>query len=242
MSWQQLDDIWISRPSNPKALLQFIGGSGLGATPQLSYRRLLEALTKQGWLVHCWPFVPNFDHQFLAVEAWRSFRKIQQKQEIKLPCLRVGHSMGCKLHLLAPDQGRGCKGQVHMSFNNFSAERSIPFFSELAPRFGIVSEFSPAPAETLEIISKILGPKQQLIIKFRDDQLDQSQILYSCLKNLDNSSVKQLELAGDHLTPASAGLRQQFFGGITDGARQRELNRLAVSITEWWNSQASLRN
>ena len=203
MSWQQLDDIWISRPSNPKALLQFIGGSGLGATPQLSYRRLLEALTKQGWLVHCWPFVPNFDHQFLAVEAWRSFRKIQQKQEIKLPCLRVGHSMGCKLHLLAPDQGRGCKGQVHMSFNNFSAERSIPLFSELAPRFGIV---------------------------------------YSCLKNLDNSSVKLLELAGDHLTPASAGLRQQFFGGITDGARQRELNRLAVSITEWWNSQASLRN
>ncbi len=238
MGWQQLGELWVYRPMEPKALIQFIGGSGLGATPQLSYRRLLEALAEQGWLIHCWPFVPNFDHQYLAVNAWRSFRAEQQN----LACLRLGHSMGCKLHLLAPDQGRGCKAQAHMSFNNFSAGRSIPFFNELAPRLGITSEFSPGPDETMQIISDIKAPKDQLIIKFKSDELDQSNLLLKCLNKNPSSNVKQLELSGDHLTPASAGLRQQFLAGITDGSRQRQLNRLAAAITEWWNTQASLRN
>ena len=82
----------------------------------------------------------------------------------------------------------------------------------------------------------------QLIIKFKSDELDQSNLLLKCLNKNPSNNVKQLELSGDHLTPASAGFRQQFLAGITDGSRQRQLNRLAAAITEWWNTQASLRN
>jgi hypothetical protein len=201
----------------------------------------LEALANQGWLIHAWPFVPSFDHQLLAVQAWQVFRKKQMNMD-PMPCLRLGHSMGCKLNLLAPDQGRGCNGQAHMSFNNYSAERSIPLFNQLAPRLGIVSEFSPGPTETMEIISTIKAPKNQLIIKFRDDQIDQSQQLLAAIEQNNDCSAQLLELVGDHLSPASAGLRQQFLGGFNDGLRQRQINRLASSITQWWNHQVSLRN
>ena len=120
-AWRQRDDLWTHGPAQPKGVLQFLGGSGLGASPQLSYRRLLEALSSRGWLVQCWSYLPSFDHQLLAVQAWRSFRCQRQSD---LPVLRLGHSMGCKLHLLAPDQGRGCSGEALLSFNNFSADRS----------------------------------------------------------------------------------------------------------------------
>jgi len=94
----------------------------------------------------------------------------------------------------------------------------------------------------MQIISDIKAPKNQLIIKFKSDELDQSNLLLKCLNKNPSNNVKQLELSGDHLTPASAGFRQQFLAGITDGSRQRQLNRLAAAITEWWNTQASLRN
>ncbi|HCX54410.1 MAG TPA: alpha/beta hydrolase, partial [Synechococcus sp. UBA9887] len=47
---------------------------------------------------------------------------------------------------------------------------------------------------------------------------------------------------GDHLTPASAGLRQQWLGGLGDGPRQRELNRLAEAIEQWWQQRGGIRS
>ncbi|MFN5464968.1 MAG: alpha/beta hydrolase, partial [Cyanobacteriota bacterium] len=43
-----------------------------------------------------------------------------------------------------------------------------------------------------------------------------------------------LELPGDHLTPASAGLRRQLLGDWADDpSRQRQIDRLAEAIAGW---------
>ena len=59
-NWRQLGSIWQLRPAEPTGLIEFIGGSYLAATPQLSYRRLLEDLAADGLAVHAWAYVPGF--------------------------------------------------------------------------------------------------------------------------------------------------------------------------------------
>ena len=53
-NWRQLGAIWQRRPAEPTGLIEFIGGSYLAATPQISYRRLLEDLAAEGLAVHAW--------------------------------------------------------------------------------------------------------------------------------------------------------------------------------------------
>ena len=56
-NWRQLGSIWQLRPAEPAGLVEFIGGSYLAATPQISYRRLLEELAADGLAVHAWSYV-----------------------------------------------------------------------------------------------------------------------------------------------------------------------------------------
>ena len=61
MSWRQRGSLWLLEPpaAPARGVIQFIGGSYLAATPQLSYRRLLEALTRQGLAIQAWSYVPG---------------------------------------------------------------------------------------------------------------------------------------------------------------------------------------
>lgn len=232
MNWRQRGSLWCLKPSDPLGCVAFIGGSYLAATPQLSYRRLLEALARRGLEIHAWSYVPGFDHQAQANEAWRLFRAARPEA---LPALRLGHSLGCKLHLLAPDNGRGCSGLVALSFNNFSAERSVPLLAELGPRLGISSEFSPSPSETLRLVGRNYRQPRNLLVRFNRDGIDQSRRLLAVLQERPDDHTQLLELPGDHLTPASAGLRQNILGSWADDpARQRQIDALAETICRWW--------
>ena len=240
-SWRQFGSIWQLRPSQPWGQVDFIGGSYLAATPQISYRRLLEALARRGMAIHAWSYVPGFDHQAQANEAWRTFR--QRRDPDQPPPLRLGHSLGCKLHLLAPDNGRGCSALAAMSFNNFSAERSVPLLAELGPALGVTSEFSPSPEETLRLIERNYKQANTLLVRFKSDQLDQSPRLLQVLQQRSRDHSQLIERAGDHLTPASAGLRQNLLGGWADDpARQRELDQLADQLLQWWKPLDQTRN
>lgn len=231
MNWQQRGSIWCLQPPEPHGLVEFIGGSYLAATPQLSYRRLLEALARQGLTVHAWSYVPGFDHQAQANEAWRTFRQLRGN----LPVLRMGHSLGCKLHLLAPDNGRGCSAMTALSFNNFSAERSVPLLAELGPKLGISSEFSPSPQQTLQLVASGYRQPRNLLVRFNRDTIDQSQRLLAVLQARAGDQSQLQELAGDHLTPASAGLRQNLLGSWADDpSRQRQIDALALLVSRWW--------
>jgi hypothetical protein len=244
--WRQRGAIWTlesaARGTGEAPLLEFIGGSYLAATPQLSYRRLLEALAGRGWAVHAWSYVPGFDHQRQAVEAWREFRRLRRADtqaagelESRRPVLRLGHSLGCKLHLLAPDGGRACRGLVALSFNNFSAERSVPLLAEMGQQLGFRSEFSPSPEETLRQVSDNYHQSRNLLVRFRRDNLDQSGRLLAALQRRAEDRSELVELPGDHLTPASAGLRRNLLGDWADDpARQRQIDGLAEQILAWF--------
>ena len=233
MSWRQRGSLWTLQPPDPIGRVDVIGGSYRAATPQLSYRRLLEALARQGLAVWAWSYVPGFDHQAQANEAWRAFRA----ERCGLPVLRLGHSLGCKLHLLAPDNGRGCSGLAALSFNNFSAERSVPLLADLGPRLGISSEFSPSPEETLRLVGRDYRQPRNLLVRFNRDGIDQSPRLLAQLQQRPGDASSLVELPGDHLTPASAGLRQNLLGRWADDpARQRQIDRLAQLISDWWRS------
>ena len=239
MSWRQRGSLWmLEPPGGPPArgVIQFIGGSYLAATPQLSYRRLLEALARQGLAIQAWSYVPGFDHQAQANEAWKLFRSARPEA---LPALRLGHSLGCKLHLLAPDNGRGCSGLAALSFNNFSAERSVPLLAELGPRLGIQSEFSPSPSETLRLVGANYRQPRNMLVRFNRDGIDQSRRLQAVLQARAQDQTQLLELPGDHLTPASAGLRQNLLGAWADDpSRQRQIDALAETISRWWSQAA----
>jgi hypothetical protein len=235
--WQQQGPLWCLNPEEPRGLIEFIGGTGLALTPQLSYRRLLEALAREGVQVRAWGYVPGFDHQAQDNEAWRAFRQARERRPrpAGAPPLRLGHSLGCKLHLLAPDGGRGSGALVALCFNNFAAERSIPLLADLAPRLGFSSEFSPSPKETLRLIASSYGQARNLLVRFNRDQIDQSEDLLAVLRNRPGDRSKLLELSGDHLTPASAGVRQNLLGSWADDpARVRQMRQLCEQILGWW--------
>ena len=230
--WRQRGDIWELEPAAlERGTLEFIGGSYLAASPQLSYRRLLEALASLGWRVRAWSYVPGFDHQNQANLAWRRFRQLRGAEGA---VLRLGHSLGCKLHLLAPDGGRGSSALVALSFNNFSAERSIPLLAELGQQFNFRSEFSPSPEETLKQVARNYRQPRNLLVRFNRDQIDQSKRLLGVLQARPDDASELQELPGDHLAPASAGLRQNLLGKWADDpARQQALERIARSIDTW---------
>ena len=230
--WRQRGDIWELEPAAlERGTLEFIGGSYLAASPQLSYRRLLEALAGLGWRVRAWSYVPGFDHQDQANLAWRRFRQLRGANGA---VLRLGHSLGCKLHLLAPDGGRGSSALVALSFNNFSAERSIPLLAELGQQFNFRSEFSPSPEQTLTQVALTYRQPRNLLVRFNRDQIDQSKRLIGVLQARPEDASELQELPGDHLAPASAGLRQNLLGKWADDpARQQALERIARTIDTW---------
>ena len=234
--WRSAGDLWLLDPpvaAEDAPLLEFIGGSYLAATPQISYRRLLECLAQLGWRVRAWSYVPGFDHQQQANAAWRRFRELRQQSKLAA-VLRLGHSLGCKLHLLAPDGGRSSLGLAALSFNNFSAERSVPLLAEFGQQLGFRSEFSPSPAATLELVERVYRQPRNLLVRFADDQLDQSDALLAVLRRRSNDATELCDLPGDHLSPASGGLRKQLLGGWADDpARVRRIAAIAAAINGW---------
>ena len=234
---RRIGQTWCNWPSQPKAVIEIIGGSYLATSPNISYRKLIEGLANHNLAVHAWSYLPGLDHQSQANNAWKSLRnckkKLQERIGNDLQSIRIGHSLGCKLHLLAPDGGRNCKALVALSFNNFTADRSIPMLGELAPRLGFRSEFSPSPKETMRLIqSHYLQPKN-LLIKFEDDDIDQSDELLKCLKGRtdDESDIRLLH--GNHLTPVSAGIKRSLLGEwAQDNNKSNTLKILVKTITD----------
>ena len=243
-NWRRLGDCWVLWPRQTRGVVEFLGGSYLAATPQISYRRLLEGLAEQGLAVHAWSYVPGFDHQLQAREAWDAMRqarsRLEQRDGRLWTPVRLGHSLGCKLHLLAPDGGRGSRSLIALSFNNFTADQSIPLLGVVAPSLGVSTEFSPSPQETLRLIQLHYLQPRYLLIRFGTDALDQSEDLLAALQARTADATTFRQQQGDHLTPASAGLRRQFLGDWAEGPdRQRQVRQLQNLIMSWGFADAS---
>tara|TARA_B100000945_G_scaffold160303_1_gene128732 strand:- start:786 stop:1508 length:723 start_codon:yes stop_codon:yes gene_type:complete len=207
-------------PSNPKKIIEFIGGSYLASNPDITYKRFIESLLLKNYAVHAYKYIPQFDHQELSIKAWKDFKTCKQllskRLNQDLPTLRIGHSLGCKLHLIAPDGGRNCERFISISFNNFSANNSIPFLKKISRNLDFNSEFSPSPKRTFNIIQKTYIQNNNLLIKFDSDKLDQTESLISCLKKRTNDKSNRIMLKGNHTLIASAGLRANYLGKWAD--------------------------
>ena len=207
-------------PSNPKKIIEFIGGSYLASKPDLAYKRFIESLIDKNYAVHAYKYTPQFDHQELAIKAWKDFKNCQRllskRIGISIPSIRIGHSLGCKLHLISPDGGRNCEKFISISFNNFSANKSIPFLKQLSQKLEFNSEFSPSPEKTYGIIEKTYNQKNNFLIKFNSDELDQTDRLLSCLRSRKEDNSKGIKLKGTHTIIASAGLRGNLLGDWAD--------------------------
>ena len=86
---------------------------------------------------------------------------------------------------------------------------------------------------TLQLIEGSSRNAKNLLVRFKSDQLDQSPRLLQVLQQRSRDQSLLIKRAGDHLTSASAGTRQNLLEGWADDpARQRELNQLADQLLQ----------
>ncbi|MDX2214182.1 MAG: DUF1350 family protein [Oculatellaceae cyanobacterium bins.114] len=250
MIWQEISGNWVLVPPRPIAIIHFLGGAFVAAAPQVTYRSLLEFLAAEGYVIVATPFVNTLDHTAIARETGKTFNialEHLQNQVFKkryLPIYGVGHSMGCKLHLLIGSlfpQERA--GNILMSFNNYPVRRSIPFveqFYQFAPNLSI--EFIPSPEETNDLIERRYQVRRNLLIKFTDDDLDQTKPLTEALLNCFPDMTALKILKGNHLTPLGQDVKWQTgsvftpLDAIGQFVRQevyRDFNQLKQNMLMW---------
>ena len=238
-TFRSINDVFCQWPSKPVGLIEIIGGSYISIKPEVTYKRLISGFLQRNFAVHSWSYIPNFDHQSQANNAWKQFRLSRNilKKRVGLikKSIRLGHSLGCKLHLLAPDGGRNCSGLVAISFNNFKADKSIPMFRKMSKRLNFQTEFSPSPIETLNLIKEHYEQVNNLLIRFKNDNLDQNNLLLKSLKERDSDKSEIVQLDGNHLTPVSLGLRERLLNSNLKSSLKYKRIDLIVDQINYWN-------
>lgn len=251
MDWQELYGNWILVPDRPTAIVHFLGGAFVATAPQLTYRRLLEYLAAQGYAIVATPFVNTFDHAEIAKSVLQNFDRALETLQSRiirryLPIYGMGHSMGCKLHLLIGSLSTVERaGNILISFNNYAARDAVPLVDQLtqflSPQVFSV-EFKPSPLETNQIIRDRYQVRRNLVIKFSNDTIDQSLPLAEILEQRFPGMATSKRLAGTHLTPLGPDLKWQTgqvftpFDAIGQWMRQeiyRELHQLEKTILLW---------
>jgi hypothetical protein len=250
MDWQEVSGSSVLIPRRPKGIVHFLGGAFVATAPQVTYRLLLEHLGRQGYAVIATPFVNTLDHTAIARDVLNRFETTLDRLKATtvlskryLPIYGMGHSMGCKLHLLIGSLfSVERNGNILISFNNYPARRAIPFIEQLDidKRFDI--EFTPSPLETNELIAQRYQVRRNLLIKFTNDDIDQTASLTQVLQQRFPDMVAVQTLTGNHLTPLGqdvnwkAGAVYTPFDAIGQWMKQeiyRDLNQLKLVILRW---------
>ncbi len=237
-TFRRISDVSCQWPPRPVGLIELIGGSYISIKPEVTYKRLVSSLLKKKFAVHSWSYIPNLDHQLQANFAWKQFRQSRKILENRVglisKSIRLGHSLGCKLQLLAPDGGRNCDGLIAISFNNFKANKSIPLLRKMSKKLNFQTEFSPSPSETLNLVREQYEQINNLLIKFTNDNLDQNDLLLKSLKDRPSDKSKIIHLEGNHLTPVSLGLSEKLLkSNVQSSLKYKKIDLLVDQITQW---------
>ena len=217
MKWQKISGSSVLIPSSPIMVIHFLGGAFVGTAPGFTYRWLLEELGKSGCVVIATPFVNTLDHFAVARSVLNRFENILDylhthnllKQRY-LPIYGIGHSMGCKLHLLIGSLfGVERAGNILISFNNYPVRSAIPFLKHIDINNSFNLEFTPSPEETQILIAKDYKIRRNLLIKFKKDDIDETLVLNPVLQKKFSNVVALLRLSGNHLTPLGQELKWQ---------------------------------
>ncbi|HZG40055.1 MAG TPA: DUF1350 family protein [Nodosilinea sp.] len=254
MNWQEVAGNWILVPPNPTAIVHFLGGAFVAAAPSVTYQWLLENLARQGYVVVATPFINTFDHTAIAQEVLVTFDQAMRYLDKRvlndygnLPIYGLGHSMGCKVHLLINSLWQVERaGNIYMSFNNYPARRSIPFLEQVVqfnPAFNV--EFTPDPESTLALVRDRYPVGRNLLIKFRSDTLDQTRPLSEVLVRRFGELTTVQILQGSHTTPIAQEFGWQpgpsfspldAVGQFMQQEFYRDLTRLRRNLLTWLNA------
>lgn len=217
MSWREVSGNWIWMPARPTAIVHFLGGAFVASAPQLTYRMLLETLGQRGYIVVATPFINTFDHREIAQEVRITFEQAlhylhrQGLSPGSLPVYGIGHSMGCKIHLLINSLHAAERaGNIFIACSNASARRSVPFLDQvlnLSPTLDV--EFTPSPEETLGLVRDRYPTARNLLIKFRRDDIDETRPLHDVLMQRFPQLTSLQILPGTHTTPLTQDIPWQ---------------------------------
>ncbi len=253
MEWQEISGSWVLLPSQPIGIIHFLGGAFVATAPHITYRWLLEQLGRAGYAVIATSFVnTTLDHGAIARVVLNRFEYILERLQTRnifagryLPIYGLGHSMGCKLHLLIgslfPVERAG---NILLSFNNYPVNRAIPFAQQLNLTPALNLEFIPSPEETKLIITEDYNIRRNLLIKFSQDNIDQTLELKPILQARFPNLVAIKTLPGNHTTPLAQDITWQAgenftpFDAIGQWMKQemyRDLHRLHQEIMLWLN-------
>ncbi|AUT00089.1 hypothetical protein CLI64_06685 [Nostoc sp. CENA543] len=250
MDWKEIRGNWVLIPPNPVGIIHFLGGAFVATAPHLTYRWLLEQIAAKGYVIIATPFVNTLDHIAIAKTVLLNFDRTIERlsdsgalRKAYLPAYGLGHSMGCKLHLLIgslfPVERAG---NILISFNNYAAKDAIPLVEQFNSALTI--EFTPSPLETNKIVQEGYQVRRNLLIKFQNDNLDQSTVLTKILKARFPEMVTAQILPGNHTTPLGQDIKWQTGSSFTplDALGQwfrqevyRDLNQLKNSLLLWLN-------
>jgi len=250
MDWKEIQGNWVLIPRNPIGIIHFLGGAFVATAPHLTYRWLLEQLAEKGYVVIATPFVNTLDHIAIAKSVHLNFdRVIERLQDSSalrkryLPIYGLGHSMGCKLHLLIGSLlSVERAGNILISFNNYAARDAIPLVEQFNTTFAI--EFTPSPLETNKLVQERYNVRRNLLITFSNDTLDQSAGLKEILQQRFPEMVTVQTLPGSHVTPLGQDVKWQPGASFTpiDALGQwfkqevyRDLNQLKRAMLLWLN-------
>ena len=252
MDWQEISGSSILLPQRPIGTVHFLGGAFVGTAPNITYRWLLEQLGKEGFVVIATPFVNSLDHIAIARSVLNRFESILERLQATnalgqryLPIYGIGHSLGCKLHLLIGSLFSVERaGNILISFNNYPVRRAIPFIEQLDVDSTFNLEFTPSPLETNKLIANSYEIRRNLLIQFNSDDIDQTATLNPVLQERFPNMVALLTLTGNHLTPLGQDIDWKVgevftpFDAIGQWVKQgfsRDLNQLKQEIIQWLN-------
>ena len=278
MDWRDVRGNWLLLPDNPRAMIHFLGGAFVAGAPHLTYRWLLEQLAREGYAIVATSFINTMDHSAIARQVLLTFDRAQDYLDTRLglrhlPIYGMGHSMGCKVHLLIGslfEEERA--GNIFMAFNNFPARRSIPLveeFTQASSQFssmldmarrsfpvldqftqpqGVAQpasiEFVPSPEETMTLAADHYTVRRNLLVRFANDEIDQTEMLYKALQR-SSDLVTLRSLPGTHLTPLGQDIPWQSgnafspidaMGQMVKQELYRDLNRLKRETLSWLDS------
>ncbi|RMF24871.1 MAG: DUF1350 domain-containing protein, partial [Cyanobacteria bacterium J083] len=151
MKWQQISSAYVLIPSTPIGIIHFLGGAFVATAPQVTYRYLLEELGKKGYVIVATPFINTLDHKAIAYEVFTRFEYISKTLsqtgalgQTTLPVYGMGHSLGCKLHLLIGSLFSVARaGNILISYNNYPVNKAIPLVEQLELDETFDLEFTP---------------------------------------------------------------------------------------------------
>ncbi|AFY36193.1 DUF1350 family protein [Calothrix sp. PCC 7507] len=250
MDWKEIRGNWVLIPPNPIGIIHFLGGAFVATAPHLTYRWVLEQVANKGYVVIATPFINTLDHTAIAKSVLLNFERTLERlydsaalRKLYLPIYGVGHSMGCKLHLLIGSQCAVERaGNILISFNNYAARDAIPLVEQFNSALAI--EFTPTPLETKKLVQEHYNIRRNLIIKFSNDTIDQSAPLCKILQERFPEMVTIQTLTGTHTTPLGQDIKWQTGTSFTpiDAIGQwfkqeiyRDLNQLKRTMLLWLN-------